>query len=96
VSEQDKDDPAKPQKKKRGTLIIAPIPISSPAIGSGLVLALGYVFKLDESDDVSPPSTLGVMGAFTNNGTRASLGGTDGQLQNKDRVEKFNQCSMWL
>ena len=71
VKEQDKDDPAKPQKKKRGTWIIAPIPISSPAIGSGLVLALGYVFKLDESDDVSPPSTLGVMGAFTNNGTRA-------------------------
>jgi hypothetical protein len=78
VNEQDKDDPAKPQKKKRGTWIIAPIPISSPAIGSGLVLALGYVFKLDESDDVSPPSTLGAMGAFTNNGTRA--GGLGGRL----------------
>jgi hypothetical protein len=78
VNEQDKDDPAKPQMKKRGTWIIAPIPISSPAIGSGLVLALGYVFKLDESDDVSPPSTLGVTGASTNNGTRA--GGFGGRL----------------
>jgi outer membrane protein assembly factor BamA len=78
VNEQDKDDPAKPQMKKRGTWIIAPIPISSPAIRSGLVLALGYVFKLDESDDVSPPSTLGVMGASTNNGTRA--GGFGGRL----------------
>lgn len=71
VNEQDQDDLAKPPQRKRGTWIIAPIPISSPAIGSGLVLALGYVFKLDESDDVSPPSTLGVMGSFTNNGTRA-------------------------
>ena len=77
-NELDKDDPAKPQEKKRGTWIIAPIPISSPAIGSGLVLALGYVFKLDENDDVSSPSTLGVMGAFTNNGTRA--GGLGGRL----------------
>ena len=78
VNEQDQDDSAKPPQRKRGTWIIAPIPISSPAIGSGLVLALGYVFKLDESDDVSPPSTLGVMGAFTNNGTRA--GGLGGRL----------------
>jgi len=78
VNEQDQDDSAKPQQRKRGTWIIAPIPISSPAIGSGLVLALGYVFKLEESDDFSPPSTLGVMGAFTNNGTRA--GGFGGRL----------------
>jgi Omp85 superfamily domain len=63
-------------KKKRGTWIIAPIPISSPAVGSGLVLALGYVFKLDEDDEVSPPSTLGLAGAFTSSGTRgAALGG---------------------
>ncbi len=32
---------AKPKKPKRGQLIIAPIPISSPAVGSGLVLAVG-------------------------------------------------------
>lgn len=70
MNERDQDDSAKPQQRKRGAWIIAPIPISSPAIGSGLVLALGYVFKLEESDDFSPP-TLGVMGAFTNNGTRA-------------------------
>jgi len=62
--------------KKRGTFIIAPIPISSPAIGSGLVLALGYVFKIDEDDELSRPSTVGGAGAFTNNGSRAGvLGG---------------------
>ena len=76
VKKQNKDD--QPQKKKRGTWIIAPIPISSPAIGSGLVLALGYVFKLNEDDELSPPSTLGVAGAFTNSGTRG--GGLGGKL----------------
>lgn len=78
AKKQDQDEPGKPQKKKRGTWIIAPIPISSPAIGSGLVLALGYVFKLNENDELSPPSTLGLAGAFTNNGTRG--GGLGGKL----------------
>ena len=62
--------------EKRGSLVIAPIPISSPAFGSGLLLITGYVFKLNERDQISPPSWLGGAGAFTNNGTRAlALGG---------------------
>jgi hypothetical protein len=60
-----------PDKEKRGSLVIAPIPISSPAFGSGLLLITGYVFKLNEQDKTSPPSWLGGAGAFTNNGTRA-------------------------
>lgn len=68
------DDSDKPEK--RGSLVIAPIPISSPAFGSGLLLITGYVFKLNERDQVSPPSWLGGAGAFTNNGSRAlALGG---------------------
>jgi len=63
----------KPKKPKRGELIIAPIPISSPAVGSGLVLAVGYVFKLNQEDKLSPPSTLGLAGAFTNSGSRGGL-----------------------
>ena len=64
------------KKDKRGSLVVAPIPISSPAFGSGLLLITGYVFKLNESDQVSPPSWLGGAGAFTNNGSRAlALGG---------------------
>lgn len=64
------------KSNKRGSLVIAPIPISSPAFGSGLLLITGYVFKLNEHDQVSPPSWLGAAGAFTNNGTRAlALGG---------------------
>jgi len=61
-----------PQKKtttneKRGEIVIAPIPISSPAIGSGLLLGFGYVFPLNKNDKVSPPSTIGGMGFRTNN-----------------------------
>ena len=73
-SADDKQDTDKGEK--RGSIVIAPIPISSPAFGSGLLLIGGYVFKFNKDDDVSPPSWLGGAGAFTNNGTRAlALGG---------------------
>ena len=77
-TKQDKDDKGKPKKQKRGQLIIAPIPISSPAVGSGLVLAVGYVFNFSQKDKLSPPSTLGLVGAYTSSGTRA--GGLGGRL----------------
>lgn len=69
-------DQTKPKKEKRGSFIIAPIPISSPAFGSGLLLITAYVFNLNQQDKSSPPSWLGIAGAFTNNGTRAlAVGG---------------------
>jgi len=58
------------KKEKRGEIVIAPIPISSPAIGSGLLLGFGYVFPLNKNDTISPPSTIGGMGFRTNNGSR--------------------------
>jgi hypothetical protein len=67
------DDKAAPKKEKRGSLVIAPIPISSPAFGSGLLLIAGYVFKLNEQDKSSPPSWLGAAGAITNNGSRGLI-----------------------
>lgn len=70
------------KKPKRGQLVIAPIPISSPAIGSGLTLVVGYVFKVNQDDKLSPPSTVGLVGAFTNGGTRA--GGIGGRLYFKE------------
>lgn len=69
---------AKPKKPKRGQFIAAPIPISSPAVGSGLVVAAGYVFKLKQDDKLSPPSVVGLVGAFTNSGSRG--GGIGGRL----------------
>ena len=71
-----KGQPTKAKKPKRGHLVIAPIPATSPAVGTGLILAVGYVFKLNQNDTLSPPSVIGAVGAFTNNGSRgAGLGG---------------------
>jgi len=77
-ADQQETTSAKTKKPKRGQLIIAPIPITSPAVGSGLVLAVGYVFKLNQDDELSPPSTIGVAGAFTSSGSRG--GGIGGRL----------------
>ncbi len=63
-----------PKKKKklggRGAFVVAPLPISSPAIGSGIVPVLGYIFPFSTKDKISPPSTVGVAGLITNNGSR--------------------------
>jgi hypothetical protein len=65
---------ARTKKKKkfgeRGAFVAAPLPISSPAIGSGIVPVLGYIFPFSTKDKVSPPSTVGVAGLITNNGSR--------------------------
>lgn len=72
----DKQSDKSKNSDKRGSLIVAPIPISSPAFGSGLIIISGYVFKLDKDDEKSPPSWLGGAGVFTNNGSRGlALGG---------------------
>ncbi|MET0621975.1 MAG: BamA/TamA family outer membrane protein [Pyrinomonadaceae bacterium] len=65
-----KDDKGKQKGEKRGSIVVAPIPISSPAFGSGLILIAGYVFKFDKEDTVSSPSWAGLAGVYTNNGTR--------------------------
>jgi Omp85 superfamily domain len=74
--DQDDDKTKDDKPEKRGSFVIAPIPISSPAFGSGLLLITAYVFKMNEQDKVSPPSWVGASGAFTNNGSRGlALGG---------------------
>lgn len=55
--------------KKRGSFIAAPLPISSPALGSGVVPVVGYIFSLP-NDTISPPSVLAATGLITNNGSR--------------------------
>src|SRR6202162_1630162 len=76
--------PPKPetqQKKKKklggpGAFVVAPLPISSPAIGSGIVPVLGYIFPFSSKDKVSPPSTIGAAGLITDNGSRGfAIGG---------------------
>jgi len=51
-----KDD--KEMKHHRGALVVAPLPIVSPAIGSGIVPVTGYIFPFQEKDKVSPPSVV--------------------------------------
>lgn len=55
---------------RRGSWVIAPLPISSPALGTGIVPVLGYIFPFRKNDKVSPPSVVGVAGLATNNGSR--------------------------
>ena len=69
----DKPIDASAKKEKRGSLIIAPIPIVSPAFGTGMILGVGYIFKLNRSDKLSPASSVGLAGAFTNNGTHGGF-----------------------
>lgn len=62
--------------EKNGEWLLAPIPISSPAIGSGLEFAVARLFPFNKKDQVSPASAVGVGGIFTNNGsTGFVLGG---------------------
>jgi len=62
--------------EKKGSWLFAPIPINSPALGAGLQWAAARVFAFDKKDEISPPSTVGLAGVFTNNGSRAiALGG---------------------
>ncbi len=58
------------KKESRGAIVVAPIPITSPAIGSGVVLAGGYIFPFRKEDTVSPPSVIGGAALLTDNGTR--------------------------
>ena len=81
-SGQSKASPEETQPKKnkklggRGAIVVAPLPISSPAVGSGVVPVLGYIFPLSTRDKISPPSTIGVAGLITNNGSRGfAIGG---------------------
>jgi len=72
-------DPKKTKKKKlpgRGSILVAPLPIVSPAIGNGLIPIVGYIFPFSKNDKESPPSTIGGLGIITNNGSRGfALGG---------------------
>lgn len=62
--EEAKDD------EQKASWIIAPLPISSPALGTGIIPIFGYIFPLNKHDKVSPPSVLGAAGLITNNGSR--------------------------
>jgi hypothetical protein len=83
-SEEKKKGEKKKKKEKRGAVVIAPLPLSSPAIGSGIIPVVGYIFPFSMKDKVSPPSVIGAAGLVTNNGSRGFAVG--GQLYMKENT----------
>ena len=65
------------KEQQKGSFVIAPLPIVSPAIGSGIVPVLAYIFPFQMRDENSPPSLVGVAGLITDNDSRAFALGTD-------------------
>jgi Omp85 superfamily domain len=75
------------EEGKNGELIIAPYPVSSPALGTGLQWVAGYVFRLNREDKVTPPSYVGTVGMYTGNGSwGAAFGGSFHLKEDKYRV----------
>ncbi len=84
ATQKDGEQPSKSTPKKNqtqgndhGTLVGAPIPISSPAIGSGIALIGGYIFPFSKKDTTSPPSIIGGGALFTDNGSRGFVAGSE-------------------
>ena len=67
--EQEKQEKRKKKSTHRGSIVAAPLPIVSPAIGSGVIPLLAYIFPFSKNDKISPPSTVGAVGLITNNGS---------------------------
>jgi hypothetical protein len=80
----------KAKKESRGSIVAAPLPIVSPAIGKGIIPVLGYIFPFSKNDKVSPPSTVGAVGLITNNGSRGWGLGADLYIkQNTYEITSF-------
>ncbi|MFZ0522888.1 MAG: BamA/TamA family outer membrane protein [Candidatus Acidiferrales bacterium] len=91
AADQSKQEPKKKKKlDERGAFVVVPVPISSPAIGTGIVPVVGYIFPFSTKDKISPPSTIGVAGLVTNNGSRAFVVG--GQLFLKENTYKITSA----
>lgn len=58
---------------RSGSFVLAPIPIESPTIGTGMALGAAYLFDIDKGSD---PSGIGLGGFKTNSGSQGyALGG---------------------
>jgi len=52
-----------------GSIILAPIPLKNPALGDGLIVTGGYLFKFDDKSDTS---FIGVASMRTSNGSNGT------------------------
>jgi hypothetical protein len=58
-----------PAAESKNEWIIAPLPNHNAEFGWGIVARVGYIFSLDPNDKISPPSTVGVAGYYSENHT---------------------------
>jgi hypothetical protein len=65
------DDQPDATEAERGEIVVAPFPLSSPVIGSGVVVVGGYLFPPRKNDEISPSSLIGGGGFYTSNGSWA-------------------------
>lgn len=79
--------PAATQGAQRGEFLAVPIPRVDPALGTGLVGAAAWIFRLDPSDSVSPPSILGAGALWMDGGSRG--GGLGGKLYLREDRLRF-------
>jgi outer membrane protein assembly factor BamA len=83
----DHDGAAAKKHKERGAFVAAPLPISSPALGSGVVPVVAYIFSLPTKNQTSEPSVVAASGLWTNNGSRGFVLGAELYLrENKYRT----------
>jgi hypothetical protein len=64
-----------------GAIVVSPIPIVSPTLGSGIVPVAGYIFPFEENKQSAEPSVIGAAGLITNNGSRGWGLGSDMYLK---------------
>ena len=89
ASERKADSQEKQQKRThQGSLVAAPLPTVSPALGNGVIPVLGYIFHLSTHDQVSPPSVIGAAGLITDGGSRGfALGAQLFMKENRYQVQ---------
>src|SRR5688572_12351615 len=60
---------------RRGEFVMAPIPFSNEAFSFGLVPVVAYIFRIDQNDKKSPPSTAALVGLIATGDSWAFGGG---------------------
>ncbi len=75
-------------------LVVAPIPSRSPELGWGLAIAGGYFLDLDKENPDTPESTIGVVGAATEN--RSWAAGLGGKFNLKDDNVRLRAAAGYL
>jgi hypothetical protein len=72
-----KDKKHKHKLNPNGSIVVAPLPVVSPALGAGIIPVLGYITPVPVMDSKVTPSVVGAGGLITNGGSRGWALGTD-------------------